>query len=82
MRDKVGRADVGIGPYGGATRGAAKRAVGDAGPYESVARSADGRADVGIGPYGGGYKGRNGRVVQETAPTKFCVSVFFLAKIF
>ena len=41
-----------------------------------------GRADVGIGPYGGGYKGRNGRVVQETGPTKFCVSVFFLAKIF
>ena len=41
-----------------------------------------GRADVGIGPYGGGYKGRNGRVVQETGPTKFCVSLFFLAKIF
>ena len=35
------------------TRGAAKRAVGDAGPYGCVARSADGRADVGIGPYGG-----------------------------
>jgi hypothetical protein len=64
VRDKVGRADVGIGPY------------------ESVTRSADGRADVGIGPYGGGYKGRNGRVVQETGPTKFCVSLFFLAKIF
>ncbi len=47
MRDKVGRADVGIGPYGGVTRGEAKRAVGDAGPYESVTRSADGRADVG-----------------------------------
>ena len=41
-----------------------------------------GRADVGIGPYGGGYKGRNGRVVQETGPTKFYISLFFLAKIF
>ena len=29
----VGRADVGIGPYGSITRGVAKRAVGDAGPY-------------------------------------------------
>ena len=28
-----------------------KRAVGDAGPYGCVTRSADGRADVGIGPY-------------------------------
>ena len=65
MRDKVGRADVGIGPYGGATRGAAKRAVGDAGPYESVTRSADGRADVGIGPYGGVTRGAAKRAVGE-----------------
>ena len=30
----MGRADVGIGPYGSITRGAAKRAVEDAGPYD------------------------------------------------
>ena len=29
-----------------------ERAVGDAGPYGEVTRSAVGRADVGIGPYG------------------------------
>ena len=30
---------MGIGPYGSMTRGAAKRAVGDAGPYESATRT-------------------------------------------
>ena len=68
MRGKVGRADVGIGPYGGVTRGAAKRAVGDAGRYESVARSADGRADVGIGPYGGATRGAAKRAVGDAGP--------------
>ena len=35
------------------TRGAAKRAVGDAGPYGRIIGGVVGRADVGIGPYGG-----------------------------
>ena len=39
-------------PYGSVTRGAVKRAVGDAGPYAPYETSI-GRADVGIGPYGG-----------------------------
>ncbi len=53
-------------------------------PYggQQGVRGKVGRAVGDAGPYGGGYKGRNGRVVQETGPTKFCVSVFFLAKIF
>ena len=34
------RADRGVRPYGSVTRSAAKRAVGDAGPYESVTRGA------------------------------------------
>ena len=33
------------------TRGAAKRAVGDAGPYGRIIGGVVGRADVGIGPY-------------------------------
>ena len=33
-RGAVGRADVGIGHYGGFTRSAYMRAVGDAAPYE------------------------------------------------
>ena len=51
--------------YGSVTRGTAKRAVGDAGPYESVTRSADGRADVCIGPYGGVIRGTAKRAVGE-----------------
>ena len=44
-----------------------ERAVGDAGPYGEVTRSAVGRADVGAVPYGGfhgvqGYIGWNYRV--------------------
>ena len=45
--------------------GGAKRAVGDAGPYGCVTRSADGRADVGIGPYGGVTRGAAKRPVGE-----------------
>ena len=38
-------------PYGSVTRGAVKRAVGDAGPYAPYETSI-GRDDVGIVPYG------------------------------
>ncbi len=35
-RNSVGRADVGIGPYGWVTRGAVERVVGDADPYAQL----------------------------------------------
>ena len=42
---------MGIGPYGSVTRGAAKRAVGDAGPYGSITRGAAKWAVEDAGPY-------------------------------
>ena len=101
MRDKVGRADVGIGLYESVTRSADGRADVGIGPYgggykrysktgrrgnrrsaasgrrsEAVSRKCPDwrtRQWPGIGWHDGG---------QPPSPTKFCVSVFFLAKIF
>ena len=52
MREKPGRADVGIGPYGSVTRGAmGGRPQGS--PLRIRYKGCGGRrADVGIGPYG------------------------------
>ena len=68
MRGKVGRADVGIGPYGGVTRGAAKRAVGEIGEALPVAEEA--RRFRGSAPIGGHDSGREsvGTTVGKRTP--------------
>ena len=52
VRCKFGRADRGVGPYGG-LQGVQWAGDRKGRPYERVTRGAVRRADVGIGPYGG-----------------------------
>ena len=59
---------MGIGPYGSITRGAAKWAVEDAGPYGRLQVVRWGRADVGIGPYGSVTRGAAKRAVGDAGP--------------
>ena len=83
VRHKVGRADVGIGPYGGGYMGCGKtgrrgnrRSAASGRRSEAVSRKCPDwrtRQWPGIGWHDGG---------QPPAPTKFCISLFFLAKIF
>ncbi len=77
MRGKVGRADVGIGPYGGVTRGAAKRAVGEIGEALPVAEEA--RRFRGSAPIGGHDSGREsvGTTVGNRRPYEILRFVIF-----
>ena len=61
-------------PYGEVTRGAVRRAVGDAGPYESVTRGAMGGRPQGS-PLRKRYKRCNGRATARVAPTEAYLAV-------
>ena len=77
---------MGIGPYGSITRGAAKRAVGDAGPYESVTRrcgagkNPPGTASPCQPPLGKGAEGTGMRIATTSLRTGLAVTWFIMGE--